>query len=58
MIWLKWTNELEDSKIEVGFETLRSNPNEGIRLLYDCATQYRQVFVSKLSQNNDFISEL
>jgi hypothetical protein len=49
MVWMGWTSELEEAKIEVGFETLKSNPNEGVKLLYDCAKLSKKVFVSKLS---------
>lgn len=58
MIWMKWTNQLEESKIEVGFETLGNQANQGIDLLYTSATQSRQVFVSKLAKNNEYIAQL
>ena len=58
MVWMNWTTSLEEAKVEVGFETLGSNVSEGIKLLYTCATQSRQVFVSKLSQNSEYISQL
>ena len=31
---------------------------EGLKLLYNSATQSKQVFVSKLAQNNEFITQL
>ena len=58
MIWMKWTDDLQQAKIDVGFETLKSNPNEGVKLLYDSACNSQEVFVKKLAKDNGFIEQL
>ena len=43
-----WKEELEASKIEVGFEALKEKKEEGIKILEECAKNQAQVFVKKL----------
>lgn len=58
MVSEQWTSDLEDAKIAVGFETIKDDAEQGINLLYECATKNRDVFVRKLASNNELITRL
>lgn len=58
MVAEKWWQEMEEAKIDVGFETVKDNPQEGIRILYDCATKKKEIFVRKLASKERLIAQL
>lgn len=58
MLSENWKEELEASKIEVGFEALKEKKEEGIKILEECAKSQAQVFVKKLEGRKELVTEL
>ena len=58
MVWEGWVDELEQAKVEVGFDALRDRPSEGIRILYECSSNNRSLFVKMLSEREEYIARL
>jgi hypothetical protein len=44
-----WEGELEEARVEVGFETLGSSPADGLTILVGCSKTNPTIFIKKLS---------
>ena len=45
-----WQHDLEEARVEVGFETLQTKPVEGIYILSNCSKAQPAIFIKKLSE--------
>jgi hypothetical protein len=53
-----WQGELEEARVEVGFEALSCNPTEGVTILMNCSKASPAIFIKKLSADAGKIETL
>lgn len=53
-----WEGQLEEARIEVGFEILKTNPKEGVDILSNCSKIQASTFISKLDRDANKINIL
>jgi hypothetical protein len=51
MYFEEWQGELEDARVEVGFQTLTNHPAEGVKILVGCSKNNPDIFIKKLNED-------